>query len=47
MKIVGNKYHFSQNEGIYNGEPVEMVFYTILRRYYCFMKGQYSKQQKR
>ena len=47
MKIVGNKYHFFQNEGIYNGEPVEMVFYTILRRYHCFMKGQYSEQRSR
>ena len=30
MQIVGDKYHFPQNESIYNSESVEMVFYSIL-----------------
>jgi len=46
MKIVRNKYHFSQNEGVDNGKTVEMVFYSILCLYNCFMHGQYTKQQK-
>jgi len=46
MKIVGYKYHFSQDKGIYNRESIEVIFYSILCGDDCLMKGQYTKQQK-
>ena len=36
-QVFSNKYHFSQDESIDNGEAIEMVFYAIFCRYDRFM----------